>query len=263
MCLVTDAGNYLQCRFAWAAGIALGCWVAGGLSGAHLNPAVTIAMRVLRRFPERKLLSYIAAQFMGYFAGSLVIYYLYHDSISAYEGGVVRTVLGEHASAGMFVTFPNALISLSTAYATELIATATLLFIVAALGDKGNWALSRGAMPVGLFFAVLAIGAALGFNTGYALNPARDLGPRVALTLLGYGSELWTHDGAYWLFGPTLAPIAGGLLGVGLYDAFLYTGDDSVLTERYVACSPSLAPVALASDADEEHFARVEHDRVE
>lgn len=249
-------GNYLQCRIAWAAGIALGCWAAGGISGAHLNPAVTIAMRLLRRFPERKVLSYIVAQVLGCMAAAFVVYALYHDSITAYEGGAGRTVLGPRATAGLFVTFPSALIARSTAYMTEVVGTATLLFLVAAMGDQGNWALRRGAMPIGLFFAVLAIGSALGYNTGYALNPARDLGPRLVLTLLGYGKELWTHDSAYWLFGPVLAPIVGGVLGVGLYDAFLYTGDDSVLTEHD-------APIALDGDAHDSHFADVEHDRVE
>ncbi|WFC98760.1 type IV protein arginine methyltransferase [Malassezia yamatoensis] len=154
--------------------------------------------------------------------------------IAAYEQGVVRTVIGHHATAGMFVTFPSALISLWTAFATEMVGTATLLFLVAAVGDQGNWGLSRGTLPIGLFFIVLAIGCALGYNTGYALNPARDLGPRLALTFLGYGSELWTHDSMYWLGGPFLAPILGGILGVGFYDAFLYTGQDSLLTGVYV-----------------------------
>lgn len=213
-------------------------------------------MRVLRRFPERKVLSYIVAQVLGCFVAALVVYALYHDSIAVFEGGAARTVVGPRATAGLFVTFPSALIARSTAYMTELVGTATLLFLVAAMGDQGNWALRRGTMPIGLFFAVLAIGSALGYNTGYALNPARDLGPRLALMLLGYGKELWTHDGAYWLFGPVLAPVVGGLLGVGLYDAFLYTGDDSVLTEYD-------GPIALADNAHDSHFADVEHDRVE
>ncbi|WFD42848.1 type IV protein arginine methyltransferase [Malassezia psittaci] len=227
-------GNFLQCRIAWAAGIALGCWTAGGISGAHLNPAVTIAMHVHRQFPQRKVVPYILAQFAGCFTAAMIVYYVYHDSIAAYEKGVMRTVIGRHATAGMFVTFPSALISLSTAFATEMVGTATLLFLVAAVGDQGNWGLSRGTLPIGLFFIVLAIGCALGYNTGYALNPARDLGPRLALTFLGYGSELWTHNTMYWFGGPFLSPILGGILGVGFYDAFLYTGDDSLLTGVYV-----------------------------
>lgn len=240
-------GSHLSCRIAWAAGVALGAWVAGGISGAHLNPAVTVALAAWRRFPRHKIASYIAAQVLGCTFGAFVVYYLYHDSIALFEDGARHSVLGPRATAGLFFTFPSPLISLATAYLTELIATATLLFLVMAFGDKGNWALSQGSLPIGLFLAVLAIGSALGFNTGYALNPARDLGPRIALTFLGYGSEIWTHDYAYWFFGPGVAPIAGGTLGVFLYDAFLYTGEESLVNARYVTLLTQCGAVHCAA----------------
>ncbi|WFD33027.1 hypothetical protein MSPP1_004084 [Malassezia sp. CBS 17886] len=222
-------GDYLSCRLAWASGVALGAWVAGGISGAHINPVVTVAMALLRRFPRGKILGYMAAQVLGCVAATFVVYGLYRDSILFWEDGAPRAVGGPRSSADMFVTRPSSLISLPTAYATEFVATGAMMFLVLAVSDGGHWGLPRGVMPVGLFFIVLAIGSALGFNTGYALNPARDTGPRIALYFLGYGNALWTHDDGYWFFGPWCSSSIGAAVGAFLYDASLYEGTDSVL----------------------------------
>lgn len=222
-------GTYLSCRLTWACGVALGAWVCGGISGGHINPAVTIALCLFRGFSWREAKRYIVAQVLGCAFGALVVYMLYHDSILMYENGFPHAVTGERSTAGLFITRPNSIISLGCAYGTELVATAALLFLVLALGDQGNWGTPRGTLPFGLFVAVLAIGSALGSNTGYAMNPARDTGPRLVLAALGYGTELWTHDGAYWFFGGWVATICGGILGVGLYDLCLYEGEDTVM----------------------------------
>ena len=221
------SGTYLSCRLTWACGVALGAWACGGISGGHINPAVTIPMCIFRGFSWRKGCKYIVAQTLGCAFGAFVVYMLYRDSILVYEGGLPHAVSEIYLTAGLFITRPFPIISLMRAYMTELLATAALLFLVLAMSDHGNWSVRRGTMHVGLFFVILAIGSSLGSNTGYALNPARDTGPRIVLTLLGYGSEVWTHDGAYWFFAGWVSTIAGGLLGVFLYDAFLYEGEDS------------------------------------
>ncbi|WFD22051.1 hypothetical protein MEQU1_000713 [Malassezia equina] len=189
-------GTYLSCRLAWACGVALGAWASGGISGA-----VTVAMALFRGFPWRKASRYIVAQVLGCAFGAWVVYMVYQESILSFEGGLPHSVSGMRSTAGLFFTRPASSISLLTAYMTETVATATLLFLVLAFGDTGNWAIPKGSMPVGLFMAVLAIGSSLGSNTGYALNPARDTGPRLVLYLLGYGKDVWTHDGGYWFFG--------------------------------------------------------------
>jgi len=229
---LTMTGNYLSCRLAWAGGVALGAWVAGGISGAHINPAVTLALGAFRGFPPRKIPGYLLAQTLGCMVGALLIYFLYRFGITEYEGSLARTVHGPHATGGLFFTMPLPFVPLATAYVTEAVATGTLLFLVLAFMDQDNWGLRRGSLPVGLFFAILGIGSSLGANTGYALNPARDLGPRLALCFLGYGWDVWTHDRVYWFWGPVLSTVLGGLLGTFLYDVLLYTGEDSWVNQK-------------------------------
>lgn len=149
-------------------------------------------------------------------------------SISLYEGGSdIRTVTGPHSTAGLFFTFPAPFLPWQSAWLTEFTASATLVALVFALSDKNNLAPPKGTMPIAMFFVLLAIGAALGINTGYAMNGARDTGPRIALALVGYGKKVWTHDRFYWLWAPWLGAIPGGIFGAAIYDAFAYTGMDS------------------------------------
>jgi aquaglyceroporin related protein len=223
-----NAGDFLQCRLAWAAGVALAVWMAGGVSGGHCNPTVTVALAVFRGFPLRKVPGFVIAQVAGATVASLAVYLNYVTSISAYEGGPdVRTIVGPHATAGLFFTLPAAHLPYAGAFYTEALASATLIGIVFSLADKSNLAPPKGTQPFAMFLALLAIGSALGINTGYAMNGARDTGPRIALTMVGYGPEVFTHDYFYWLWAPWVGAISGGLLGASLYDAFLYIGRDS------------------------------------
>ncbi|PWN53151.1 MIP family channel protein [Violaceomyces palustris] len=221
-------GTYLQGRFAWAAGVAIAVWVSGGISGGHCNPTVTIVLSIFRGFPARKIPSFIIAQVLGCTAASLLIYANYKHSISIYEGGeAIRTIAGPHATAPFFFTFPASYLPWQSAYYSEFLASATLIAAVFALSDKGNLSPPKGTMPFAMFIVLLGIGASLGFNTGYAMNGARDTGPRIALWLVGYGNEIWTHNGCYWLWAPWIAAITGGIAGGVVYDAFCYTGRDS------------------------------------
>jgi aquaglyceroporin related protein len=223
-----NAGDFLQCRLAWAAGVSLAGWMAGGVSGGHCNPTVTVALALFRGFPAGKVPGFIAAQVAGAAAASLAVYLNYVTSISDYEGGSdVRTIAGPHATAGLFFTLPHAHLPYAGAFYTEMLASAVLLAIVFALADKGNLAPPKGTQPFAMFLALVAIGSALGINTGYAMNGARDTGPRIALAMVGYGPAVFTHDYFYWLWAPWISAIVGGVLGAGLYDAFLYTGRDS------------------------------------
>ncbi|CAH0057043.1 unnamed protein product [Clonostachys solani] len=223
-----NAGDFLQCRLAWAAGVALAVWMAGGVSGGHCNPTVTLALALFRGFPRRKVPSFIIAQVAGATAGSLAIYFNYVTSISSYEGGSdVRTITGPHATAGLFFTLPAPHLPYLGAFYTEVLASATLVAIVFALADKSNLAPPKGTQPFAMFLTLLAIGSALGINTGYAMNGARDTGPRIALAMVGYGHGVFTHHHLYWLWAPWAGAIVGGLIGACIYDGFLYIGRDS------------------------------------
>lgn len=141
-----SAGDFNSQRFAWAVGVASGVWVAGGVSGAHLNPTVTIALAMFRGFPAHRVLYYIIAQILGAAAGAGVVYSNYFTSIARKEGGAARTVLGEHATAGLFVTSPQPYLSAFSAAWSEALASAALVAVVFALSDKKNLSPPKGTM---------------------------------------------------------------------------------------------------------------------
>lgn len=214
-------GDYLQGRLAWAAGVAMAVWMSGGVSGGHCNPTVTVALSLFRGFPARKVPGFVVAQVLGSTLASLLVYLNYSSAISLYEGGPQRTVVGDRATAGLFFTLPADFLSYGGAFYCEFLASAALLGMVFALADKGNLAPPKGTQPFAMFIVLLGIGAALGVNTGYAMNGARDTGPRIALSMVGYGSQVWTHDYAYFLWAPWIAAITGGVAGAACYDAFM------------------------------------------
>lgn len=226
---VAAYGSYFQGRLAWAAGVAMAVWVSGGISGGHCNPSVTIALALFRGFPWSKVVPFIIAQTLGATFASLLVYANNVTNIDRFQGGIggIRTVKGPGSTAGFFFTLPAKELSFCSAFFSEFLATAILLFVVFALADTANLKPPKGTQPFAMFIVLLGIGASLGYNTGYAINGARDTGPRIALWLVGYGSDVWTHDGWYWLWNPWLSSIAGGAAGAAMYDAFLYTGQDS------------------------------------
>lgn len=225
---VAAYGSYFEARLAWAAGVAMAVWISGGISGGHCNPSVTIALALFRGFPKRKVLPFIFAQTLGATFASLLVYANNFTAINAFQGGDgTRTVTGPKSTAGLFFTLPAPELSLSSAFFSELFATPILLFVVFALADPANLKPPRGTQPFAMFIVLLGIGSSLGYNTGYAINGARDTGPRIALWLVGYGREVWTHNGWYWFWNPWLSSVLGGVVGAGMYDAFLYTGLDS------------------------------------
>lgn len=223
------AGNYTTIAFLWAAAVMLGYMTSGGISGGHLNPAVTISAAVYREFPWKKVPGYIFAQLFGGFIGALLVYGTYVQSINHFAGQGVREVIGDTATAGIFCTFPQEFLNTKGQFASELVATALLQFGIFALTDPFNAPLGS-AFPFGLFVLIYALGLSFGYQTGYALNMARDMAPRVAAVAVGYGSEMFTaYDNYSWV--PVIAPVIGAVLGGGLYDLFIYQGTDLPLNK--------------------------------
>lgn len=175
----------------------LGVYV-GGKSGGHLNPAVTWANCLFRGHPWRKLPIYAIAQTLGAMAAAAVVYGNYKSAINAYEGGPgIRTVTGENATAGIFCTYPAAFMTRTGMVFSEFIASTILQFVIFALADSTN--IGAGPlMPLALFFLIFGIGACWGWETGYAINLARDFGPRLVSYMLGYGTEVWSAGGYYF-----------------------------------------------------------------
>lgn len=218
-------GDWLLITFGWGMAVVMAIYVAGGISGAHINPAVTIAFAVFRGFPVAKVPGYIIAQVAGATAGAALVYWNYFEAIDAFETEAGITRDGGAGSVGIFVTAPAGYIgSYGTAFLSEAIGTALLLIIVFAVVDLMNIPPRANLGPLIIGLGVFAIGMSFGANTGYAINPARDLGPRILAWLEGWGSAAFPGDygtlAAYWWV-PIVAPIVGAVIGAFLYDMFI------------------------------------------
>jgi len=210
---------------AWGLAVALAVFVSGRLGGGHLNPAVTLALAGLGQFPRSRVLPYWAAQVAGAFVGALLVYTDYAEAFRAFEGREHLTrgamaagkLAGEAAGgAGVFATYPAFDVAWRNVL-SEFLGTAVLLLGVRALTDRKNAAPGGYVEPLALGAMIWVIGLSLGAPTGYAINPARDLGPRLASATLGWGSSVFrSHGGYFWI--PLVAPLAGGLAGAFLYE---------------------------------------------
>ncbi|EGN98476.1 hypothetical protein SERLA73DRAFT_183511 [Serpula lacrymans var. lacrymans S7.3] len=225
----TSKGSYLSLNFGWAVGVALGVYVSGGISGGHINPAVTLALATVRNFPWKKVPIYMAAQLMGALCGAGIVYANYFHAIDLYEGGPgVRTVPG---TASLFSTYALDYMTPVSCFFSEFLASAALMMVILAITDKRNNPPAPGLVPVALFITILGIGASLGMETSYAINPARDLGPRLLTAMVGYGRDVFTYRSQYWLWCPILAPFLGMQFGALFYDLFLFTGSESIINK--------------------------------
>ena len=191
-----------QVAMVWGLGIATAIYLTGGLSGAHLNPAVTISLAVYRRFPVRKIAPYIAAQLLGAFMASAVLFVIFAGMIGAFEKahGIVRGEPGSEASAMIFGEyFPNPGGKSLTedarntmphwrAFSAEVTGTAILLLVILGVTDERNTSFPKmlTAPTIGLTVTILI--SILGPLTMACFNPARDLGPRLFSALIGWGS---------------------------------------------------------------------------
>ena len=171
----------------------LGVYV-GKKSGGHLNPAVTFANCLYRGHPWRKFPIYAISQLLGAMAGAFIVYGNYILAIDNLEGGAgVRTL----TTAGVFCTYPAEFMNRTAMWFSEFVASSILMFVIFALVDPKNGNAGE-LFPLTLFFLIFGIGACFGWETGYAINLARDFGPRLVSYILGYGHEVWSAGGYYF-----------------------------------------------------------------
>lgn len=216
----SEKGDFLSINIGWGLGVTLGVYVAGGVSGAHLNPAVTLALAVCRRFSWRKLIPYCLAQGAGAFVAAAIVYATYYDALNAFDGGT-RQVTGPLATAGIWATYPQPFLApVPGGLVDQIVGTALLMICIFAIGDARNLGPMPQLAPALLGGVVLAIGIALGFNSGYAINPARDLGPRVFTYLAGWGGDVFRAGNGWWWV-PIAGPLIGGVLGGWIYDLLI------------------------------------------
>jgi glycerol uptake facilitator protein len=205
-------GGYTNITLGWGLAVFLGICVAGRVSGAHLNPAVTLALALFRGFPWGKVAPYVLAQTAGAFGGAALVYANYYPAFRAFDPGLEKT-------AGIFTTFP-AFPDEPWAFALldQVIGTALLMGLVLAIIDPKNPAMPAGLQPLCIGLVVVAIGVSWGGMHGYAINPARDLGPRLFTLAAGFRNTGFDTN-AWWV--PIVGPLAGALLGAGVYDGLV------------------------------------------
>jgi len=223
------AGDWLLITWGWAMAVVFGVYVAGGVSGAHINPAVTLAMAVRRKFPWIKVLPYWAAQLIGAFAGAALVYAVYHDAINTFDNVAKGPKTNGHtlATFSIFATFPAPYFhgGIWGPLIDQIVGTAFLLMLVVALIDLRNTAVKANLGPLLVGFAVAAIGMSFGANAGYAINPARDLGPRLFTWAAGWqdlampGTLSGAFSNYFWI--PIVGPLVGGVIGILVYDLFI------------------------------------------
>ncbi|XP_008117366.1 aquaporin-7 [Anolis carolinensis] len=214
-----EYGQYLSINLGFGFGVMLGVHAAGGISGAHMNASITFANCLMGRLSWYKFPAYVIGQFVGSFLASCTVFALYYDAIHEYTGGTL-TVTGPTATAGIFSTYPAAYMSIWDGFFNEFIATTLLLIGVLAINDTKNAAAlpGTGAFITGLL--VVAIGMSMGMNTGYAINPSRDLPPRIFTAIAGWGLDVFLAGNCWWWV-PIVAPTLGSLFGIFIYNIFV------------------------------------------
>lgn len=220
------APNWLIISWGWGLAVVFGVYVAGGISGAHLNPAVTLGFAVRRDFPWRKIIPYWFAQLAGAFVAAALVYASYRWAIDSAESkaGIPRNK--SLPTYSIFATFPAQYFGNSWwgPFLDEMIGTGLLLMLICALIDTRNTAPRSNLHPFLIGLVVVAIGLTFGTNSGYAINPARDFGPRLFTWSQGWdaialpGTFQWFHH-YFWI--PIVGPLAGGVIGVGVYDLLI------------------------------------------
>lgn len=197
-------GGWLLINLGWGMAVFTAVLSVAAYSGAHLNPAVTVGLAFVGSFPWAEVAVYIGAQMLGAAIGALLVWIMYKDHYDITED--------EGAILGTFATGPQIRNPLSNLI-SEILGTFVLVFAVLYMVGRDGGAIALDALPVGL--VVVAIGISLGGTTGYAINPARDLGPRIMHAMLPIGNKGSSDWGYSWI--PIVGPIVGALLAGGLY----------------------------------------------
>ncbi len=215
-----ENSGWIVITFGWAMGVAIAVYTVGRISGAHINPAVTLGFATTGQFPWTQVPGYIIAQMLGAFVGGVIVWLAYLPHWRHTEDAGLKL--------GVFCTAPAYRNTVANCI-TEVIGTAVLVFgvfgIIAnanAVGGDLATVIGAGINPLLVGLLVLGIGLSLGGPTGYAINPARDLGPRIAhavLPIAGKGSSDWEYA---WI--PVVAPIVGGILGAVLFYLLGFSG---------------------------------------
>jgi glycerol uptake facilitator protein len=225
MVVLYDPSPYVNAYWgvciSWGLGVTIAIYVTGAVSGTHANPAVTLALAIYRGFPMKKVVPYWAAQVFGAFVGAMIVYTLFQPVIDHYNQ-VHNLTRDAGGAAGVFFTHPGLAITPMHALTDEIILTAFLLLGIFAITEQYNEqapGANSGALMIGLLVAV--IGASMGYLEAWAINPARDFGPRLFAYVAGWDSAAFPSPGDYWWI-PIVGPLVGGVIGAGAYQVLVH-----------------------------------------
>ncbi|XP_078489176.1 aquaporin-3 isoform X2 [Ciona intestinalis] len=252
-------GTTLSINWAYGFGVTMAVYVTGKVSGAHINPAVSVAQCAFGNLPLYKLPCYIFSQVFGGFVSGAAVYSIYYEALNAFDGGQ-RSVLGPNGTGGIFATYPQDYLSINNGlwdqvrthgYTTnvqfikknnnlfllKVFGTALLVGIIFAVTDNKNNTIADGLTPIIIGLLVFILGTSFGLNCGYAINPARDFGPRLFTFAAGWGPGVFTEpNGMSWWWVPIVGPIIGGLTGAIVYKLMVGThlpsGSQNVITDE-------------------------------
>ncbi|HEX8372721.1 MAG TPA: MIP/aquaporin family protein [Chthoniobacterales bacterium] len=227
-----------QIAIVWGLGIATAIYLTGALSGAHLNPAVTLSMAVWSTFPKKRVIPYVIFQMLGAFLACAVLFGIFGDSLKVYEAtnGIIRGQAGSEATAMVYGEyFPNPggkpldeaarlKMSMPAAFFAEFIATAILLLVIFCVTDERNKTRPQTLTPATIGLTVTLLISLIGPLTMACMNPARDFAPRLFSSVAGWGSIPFSVNGLGWLTVYIIAPLLGGLFGGGIYRFFFAPG---------------------------------------
>ncbi|KAJ3596393.1 hypothetical protein NHX12_002800 [Muraenolepis orangiensis] len=208
-------GEPLTMHIGFSVGLTMATYVAGGVSGGHVNPAVSLAMVILGKLKIWKFPVYVLAQMLGAFTGAAAVFGLYYDAFMSFTSGTL-SVTGINATGHIFASFPANHLSILGGFVDQVVGTGMLVLCILAILDEGNMGAPKGVQPLAIGLIVMAIGVSMGLNCGYPLNPARDLGPRLFTAVAGWGMEVFSIAN-YWWWIPVAGPMVGGVVGAVLY----------------------------------------------
>jgi glycerol uptake facilitator protein len=219
-----SAGDWMLVTWGWGLAVMFAVYVTGGISGAHLNPAVTFGAAIRKQLPWRKVPSYWAVQVLGCFVGAALVYLVYNAAISNYDTThhIVKGSLASVSTYSTFATFPAQYFhTVWGPLIDQIVGTFFLVLFIWAVSDEYNSPVRSGLAPLVVGMVVLAVGVSFGANAGYAINPARDFGPRMFAWIAGWGKVAFPGDYGnintyFWI--PIVGPLIGGALASIVYD---------------------------------------------
>ncbi|HEY3726805.1 MAG TPA: MIP/aquaporin family protein [Solirubrobacteraceae bacterium] len=221
---LVGAGDWLLITFGWAMAVTFAIYTVGGVTGAHINPAITLGAAIRKQLPWNKVAPYWVAQVAGAFVGAALVFLVYNNAINHYDqvNHIIKGQPNSLPTYSTFATFPAPYFhNVLGPVVDEVVGTFFLALFVFAVTDEINLAPGSNLGPLIVGFVVLAVGISFGANSGYAINPARDFGPRLFAWIAGWGKIAmpgnygWIN-GYFWV--PIVAPLIGAALAVPGYD---------------------------------------------